>query len=821
MKSLSTFFLLLALLLSSGGYAQTGTVTGSLRTAGGGPVEFATVTLHRAADSVVVRTEFSDAQGAFKFETVKAGRYILSASQVGFVRSWVRAFEAGTEAVTLTPIVLQKSGATQLKEVTVVGQKPLFERLADRTVVNVEGSTLAAGNTSLDVLSRSPGVTVDGNDNIGLRGRQGVLVLIDGKRQPMTGTELADYLRALPAEQLKSIELITNPPAKYEAQGSAGIIAINLRKDQRLGTNGSVNASYGQGRFGKFNSGLTLNNRQRKTNLYGSYNYGNRKNYGALTIHRDFFETTDQGKRFDGSSDQDNYSIMHSQSHSWKAGLDYTLTERTTLGVALNGLRFGLDQDGTNNSVLYGPTGTPQLRYRSSNTRDITSPNYAGNLNFKHTFQDSLGNRELTADADYARYDTRRLQALNTIYFRSPNDLLDVLEGDQNGKLSIQSVKVDYAQPLTKQLRLEAGGKVSLVSSDNDVVFRVPGPDGVGLVRDPRRSNRFRYDENINALYVNFNQTTPKWTLQAGLRGEQTNAVGKQDVKQAGVDNQEFTRNYYQLFPSAAAKYSFSDKNETSASLSRRIDRPSYGQLNPFRSYIDATTYGAGNPELRPQTSYNVELTHTFRQKYSVGLAYSRTDNPITGTVQPDSVNSRTVVSTSQNLDVQHYYALTLTAPLEPVKGLQIYNNAVFYYSRFVGNLVGTSLNAGRPAFTLSTNGTYSFGKGWSADLNARYQSRELYAFFDTKPLGQLALGVQKSLWNRKGNLKLNVTDVFYTGAVRATSTYSNYVERFYQRGDFRVATLAFSYRFGNEKVAPTRRRQSGAEDEKRRAGGS
>ncbi|TGE24592.1 TonB-dependent receptor [Hymenobacter aquaticus] len=821
--------LLGSLLLSTGALAQTrATVTGQLTAASGAPIDYATVTLHRATDSTVVKSEFSDEKGAFRFEQTAAGSYLVSAAQVGFVRTWSQAFTVGAETVALPVLTLPASGATTLKEVTVVGQKPLFEREADRTIVNVEGSTLAAGNTSLDVLSRSPGVTVDGNDNIGLRGRQGVLVLIDGKRQPMTGSELADYLRALPAEQLKSIELITNPPAKYEAQGSAGIIAINLKKDQRVGTNGSLSSSYGRGRFGKFSSGLTLNHRTKKTNTFGSYTYTNRRNYGALTIHRDFYVPADQGKRYDGSTDQDNYSVGHNQAHSWKVGIDYNLSDRTVLGATVNGLQTRSWQDGTNLTTLTDAGGNPLRGYNSTNDRNASFPNVAGNLNFKHTFADSVGTRELTADADYARYTTRRRQFLDTYRDQTPVELFMKRYGDQEGLLTIQSVKADYTHPLGKQTRLEAGAKASWVHSDNDVEFRIPPerPDGTvelnTLVRDPNTSNRFRYDENINAAYVNVNHTLPRWTLQAGLRGEQTKAVGQQDVLQAGVEP-GFRRNYFQLFPSAAVKHTFTDQHEASVSLSRRIDRPSYNQLNPFRSYIDATTYGAGNKDLRPQTSYNVELTHTYKQKYSLGVSYSRTDNPIIGTVQPDSVNSRTVVSTSQNLGTQYYYALTLTAPVELTKWWSVYNNGVFYYNRYVGSIVGTTLgrNNARPAFTLSSNSTFTFGKGWSADLNGEYQSRELSGFFDTRPLGQVAFGLQKSLWERKGNLKLNVTDAFYTGAIRATSTYDNYVERFYQRGDFRVATLAFTYRFGNDKLAPSRRRSGGAEDEKRRAGGS
>ncbi|TGD80557.1 TonB-dependent receptor domain-containing protein [Hymenobacter wooponensis] len=817
------FLTLLSVMYSSYAHAQTtGGLTGSVKSTAGLPIEYATVVLHRASDSTVVKSEFSDDKGSFRFETAVAGRYVLSASQVGFLRAWSKPFELPAASSSPLTLTLQASGATNLKEVTVVGQKPLYEREADRTIVNVENSTLAAGNTTLDVLRRAPGVTVDGNDNLALRGKQGLLVLIDGKRQPMTGSELADYLRALPAEQLKNIELITNPPAKYDAQGGAGIIAINLKKDQRLGTNGSVNTSYGRSFFGgKFTSTLSMNHRRKGLNIFGSYTYADRQNQPLLTISRDFFAVRDLGdnqvsRTFTGSSEQENRIQVHGRNHAAKAGLDYTLSERTTLGVAVNGFTNQVPQRGTNLTQFFDADGGLLETYRSSNVRTSHSPNGAANLNFKHTFPaDSGGTRELTADADIARYSTVRTQNLTTQYEGSRPPF--VLRGDQEGELSIKSVKADYVQTLSKQLRLEAGAKISQVYSDNDVLFlnnlSRSGLDSV----DVGKTNRFRYNENINGAYGTLTFTPqPGLTLTAGLRGEQTNATGRQ-----AVGNEGFDRNYFQLFPSAALKRQLSKDHEVSLSLSRRIDRPSYNQLNPFRVYIDATTYGSGNPNLRPQTSYNVELNHTFKQKFTTGLNYTNTHLPIIQVVQPapSSEGRQQVVSTSVNLQAQEYYALNLTVPLEPRKGWSIYNNAVVYYSRFTGNLAGTNLNRGRAAFNLTSNSSFAFGKGWAADLSGSYQSREVYGFLDVRPQGQVAVGVQKSVWERKGTLKLNMTDIFFTSPVRATSAYANYVEYFYQRQDSRVVTLSFAYRFGNDKVSPNRRRTGGAEDEKRRAG--
>ncbi|MBX0289904.1 TonB-dependent receptor [Hymenobacter sp. HSC-4F20] len=808
------FLMMVWLSVLSARVVQAQSLGGVVRTAAGAPVEYATVVLHRAADSAVVKTEFSDGRGIFGFEQLAAGRYVVSASQVGFRRAWAGPLEvvAGAASSPLT-LTLPASSATALKEVTITGQRPTFERQADRTIVNVEGSTLAAGNTSLDVLRRSPGVTVDGNDNLSLRGKQGLLVLIDGKRQPMTGTELADYLRSLPAEQLKSIELITNPPAKYDAQGGAGVIAITLKKDQRLGTNGSANLSYGRSQYNKYVSGLSLNHGRKNLNLFGSYGYSDRSGIGKLTIHRDFYrvDTLDrQVRRLLRTTDQDNRSPNRSRTHTWKAGLDYTLSKRTTLGAVVSGLQNRNQQDARNETFVRDLESSLAQQYRSANLRQGRYTSLTGNANLRHSIPDSLGTHELTADVDVARYLTTRDQRLET-RFDGAEQIGETILGDQQGRLTIQSAKADYVRPLTKQLRLETGAKTSLVSADNDVQFLTNG------TLDQNRSNRFRYEENINAGYFNLNYSLPRLTLQAGLRGEQTNAVGQQDMVQAGRPSR-FDRHYFQLFPSAALKRTFSEQQETSFSLSRRLDRPSYNQLNPFRIIIDKTTSGAGNPDLRPQTSYNAEATHTYRQKYSLGLSYSLTSNPLIGVVQPET--DSTVVSTTQNLSRQHYYALTLTVPVEVAKWWNSYTNAVFYYSRFEGNLAGTNLNRGRGSFNLTSNHTFTFGKGWSAELNGTYQSREIYGFILARATGEVSAGVQKNLWNRKGTLKLSMADIFFTSPQRAVSSYDNYVERYYQRQDSRLATLALSYRFGNDQLAAAKRRGGGAEEEKRRAGG-
>jgi len=783
-------------------------VSGRVASPAGGPVEFATVTLHRAADSVVVKTEFSDGSGAFRLEAGAGPRYLVSVAQVGYKRYWSPAFELPGAGVVLPTIQLAVSQATALKEVAVTGRKPTYERQADRTVVHVADSPLSAGATTLDVLTRAPGVTTDAGDNLSLRGRQGVLVIIDGKRVPLTGTELADYLRALPAERVQTLDLITNPPASYDAQGGAGVIAINLKKDQRLGTNGSANASYGRGELGKFTGGFSLNHRRQRLNLYGTYAYSDRWNFLRLDFDRLYAATPLlPAARSAQYSDQ----LARVRSHSGKVGLDFNLSKRTLLGASGSVLAAHTTSDTHSTTQVYDTDYRPTDRYSGDVGQDIRRPSGSANLNLRHTFADSANAASLAIDADYARYHTTRLLGLVTSY-ETPSQRPSLLSGDQRSNLSIGAFKADFSQPLPHRARLDAGAKVTQIASSSDVAF-VNTVDGVSAPV-PDISSQFQYHENVNAAYVSLRQARPGTTLQAGLRAEQANTL----AEVAGGPSRE--RHYLQLFPSLLVQHTLAKDHALALSVARRIDRPSYVQLNPIRSYLDATSYRAGNPDLVAQTSYSFEVSHTYRQKFTTALAYAHTDLPLVNVVQPAPDGGRVVVNRDVNLSTQHFYTLTLTAPLELTKWWTLYANGLFYYNRYVGTLAGTQLDRGGFATNLTLNSSFVLPHGWGAELNGFYESHEVYQFQVIQPRGQVALGVQKSLWNKQATLRLNVSDVFYTTPTHVTSTYDNFTETYFKREDLRVVTAAFTYRFGNGKVAAARRRAAGAEEELRRATG-
>jgi ferric enterobactin receptor len=358
---------------------------------------------------------------------------------------------------------------------------------------------------------------------------------------------------------------------------------------------------------------------------------------------------------------------------------------------------------------------------------------------------------------------------------------------------------------------------VTQVRSDNNLVFNNTTNGATTLVE--AISNRFRYHENVNAAYVSLHGSVAQTTLQAGLRAEQTNTLAELASATSGAIT-DSRGHYLQLFPSLTLERALNERHALAFAFARRLDRPSYLQLNPLRTYADATYYRSGNPFLTPQTSYNFELTHTYKGKFSTGLAYARTTQPFMTVTQPSPDGGRVVVITDVNLSTQHFYTLTLTVPLELTKWWSIYANELFYYNRFVGSLAGTNLDRGRFACNLGLNNSFTLPHGWTADLNGLYESREAFGFNIIRSRGQVSAGIQKSMWGKKGSLRLNMTDIFYTTPIRTISTYNNFVENSLQRQDLQIATMSFTYRFGNSKVAAARKRAAGADEEIRRAAG-
>lgn len=786
-------------------------INGKIKDESNKGIDGATVSLLNAKDSSLVKVNLSEKDGLVSFDNIKNGSYLINVSVVGYQKTWSPAFMVGPDnkQVTVPDITVAKR-VSELNEVTVNEKKPFIERQIDRVVVNVSNSIVSVGSSALDVLARSPGVLVNQSDAISLKGKQGVTVMIDGKPTYLAATDLANLLRATPASSIDKIELITNPSAKFDASGSAGIINIKLKKDQRYGLNGTLSLSAGQGVYSKLNDGINLNYRNKDINIFGSYNYTYRKNLNHLELVRNFF--TPDG-RLDGAYVQDNHLTFPVHSNLAKAGIDYNASKSTTIGVVFTGMFAGYHPGGQNVSDVLDSLRQKVSSFKTSNSSKDKPKNYAVNFNIKHNI-DTAG-QDIVTDLDFARYSNNSLQNYITSYFNNDGSQMrpdDILTDNQVGALNIYSIKTDYTLPLKKDAKFEAGFKSSYVKADNNLVFYNVINDVPQF--DTTKSNHFIYKENINALYTNFNKSFGQYKMQVGLRAEQTISNGNQLTT-----NNKFRNSYIQVFPSIFLSDKLDEKNDVTVSAGRRIDRPTYRQLNPFKFYLDPSTYVEGNPYLKPQLTWQYDLTYTLNQKYSITLSYSNTTDNITSVLFPNDGENRVTIQSDRNLATYYFYSASLSLPFEVGKWWNSNNNINGYYNKYAGNLANTQLNAGKFAFDINSTNSFRLSKKTTAELNAVYTSNNVYGYLFVGHVLDLSAGIQQVILKGKGTIKLNVTDFLHTNNLIGTTNIDNYSEHFVRHTDSTVGTVAFTYRFGSNKVAPAKRRAGGAEDEKRRAG--
>jgi iron complex outermembrane recepter protein len=792
-------------------YAQsTGKLSGRVVDNMGNAIDGATVSLLSAKDSILVKADFSNKEGGIEMEGIKQGNYLLRITNTGYGKYFSPPFSIDDKNndIRLNNITLTISTAA-MGEVTVVSQKPFIERKLDRMVVNVENSIVAAGNSVLEVLERSPGVVVNQESSINIKGKSGVIVMIDGKPSSLSGADLITYLRGIPASTIQSIEIITSPSARYDAAGNAGIINIKFKKDQRQGLNGSLALSYGQGRYAKPNASINLNFRKKNWNIFGSHSYSQPQLFTRFYINRKFFDTDRNPVSI---FDQTSFIKQPIMSNNSRVGVDYYMGKQTIIGAMFNFNWNKNERDGSTNSVITYPDGEIDYLTKTAIQLNEKRFNGFGNFNIKHSF-DSSG-RELTADIDFGRFRATTLQDVFNQNVNKDDVLLNDnrLNTDQRGLITVKSLKADYIHPFSKTLKLEAGIKSSLVETDAEVNFYDVVNGNAEF--DPERSNHFLYKENVNAAYAMLAKEFTKTDIQAGLRMEHTSTRGDQITT-----SEKFSRSYVNWFPSLTVNQKLSDQHQLSVSYTRRIDRPSYRQLNPFRIFVDPYTYVVGDPALKPVFTNAYELSHTFKGKYITTLNFSRSKDVITDVFVQDD-NTRISYQAPANLQDFYIVSLGTFMPVTIKKWMNASLSANMFWNKYESPFQGGNLTNDFFSWDARLNSSFRMGdKGWSAELNGFYQAKNAWGLFVIRNIAQASVGIQKLSKNRNSTFKLALTDVFYTNRVAVVVNYQN-MDFFTDRTwDSRVLTLSFTHRFGKNTVTKARQRTTGVEDEKRRAG--
>ncbi|WP_179412712.1 TonB-dependent receptor domain-containing protein [Mucilaginibacter sp. E4BP6] len=811
----NTILLLLFIFSSPELYAQNPIsgikIFGSLSDEKNKPMDYATVSLLRAKDSSIVKGTLSMETGAYIFDHILPGSYIVKATEIGYDDVISHIFGVADSSANFTiPVLKLQTSSKTLGTVTITAAKPVIERKSDRTVLNVENSVLAAGNSALEILARAPGVTIDQNGNISLNGKQGVTVMINDKLTYLSAEQLTTLLRSTDGSTIHSIELLTNPSSKYDAAGSSGIINIQLKTNKKTGTNGSITLGAGYGNYGKDRNTLTLNHEEGRLNVFSTFSHDDNKSQINANLKRIVTDSTGVKTYFNQLSSV----IPIDHNNSYRLGADYDLTAQNTIGFIINGY-FNNEKDPSNDLTYIGSQPNVTSSYQNTLSEiNQTNKNFALNLNDRIKL-DTNG-QQLNVDLDYSRFNNNSNSQYNT-YFYLPDGSSIIspafLKEQTPSVIDIRTAKADYMLSINNILKLETGVKFSDVKTDNNLEAQqqVNG----SYENDATLTNRFIYDEKIDAGYINLSKTYKNTTIQAGLRAEYTNSSG--DLINT---NQEVIRHYLDLFPNVVINHTLNDQNQISFSYSRRIDRPGYDDLNPFIYYIDQYTYTKGNPFLNPQYTNKFELNYTFDKIINLSLGYSRTNDAITAVLLTDA-ESNITDQTKVNLQQQNYYDLNANSPYTISKWWTGNISATVFYTGFKSDsLLGGTLNRGQLSYLFNTTQIFDIAKGYKAELISIYESALTYGIYSVRPHYSNDIGMNHSFDNSKANVKFSVSDIFNTNRDRVSSNYQTDNININQKLESRIIRLTFTYNFGSNKLK-TIQHESGADDLKERVKGS
>lgn len=783
-------------------------IKGSVKDEQGNPVSRATISLLNAKDSSVVKLDLSK-DGNFVFNHPPKDSFLISISYIGHQPYFSQPFSYRGEPIGLPAFVLTET-KTKLQGVTVTARKKLLDVKADRTILNVEGTINSTGSNALELLRKSPGVSVDNDEKLSVNGKNGVQVYVDGKPMPLNGQDLSSYLKSLPAAQIEAIEIIHNPGAMYEAAGSAGIINIRLKKNRTMGFNGSVNAGFGASKNSRWEDGISINFRNQKLNVYANYSGSYGKQESSFELNRIVKDT---------AFNQRTNILLKRNSQVFKAGLDYTLSKRSNIGLTVNGTVNSPDITNKNiTPVSFYPTGVIAKILVAENKTEQRNTNINTNVNY--LYKDTTG-RTLIVNADYGHYNNKQEQLQPNVFFDATgkNELYQRnYQISSPTRIDIYSLKADYEQGFAKG-RLGVGGKVGMVKTDN--TFNQFVQSGSEWQLDKDQSNFFRYKENVNAAYLNYSREFKGVSLTAGVRAEQTAIEGTlRKYTKTGTTYKEetagFKRDYLDFFPSATVTIAPKTANQFALAYSRRIDRPVYQNLNPFEYRINEYHYHKGSIDLRPQYTNTVSLTHTFKYKLNTTLSYSHVKDVFGQLV--DTAQGIKGYLVNSNIASQDITSLNVSYPFQ-IGNYSLFTNVNGYYSKYNADLgPGRLIKLDVWAVNLFVQNSYRFAKGWSAEVSGFYSSPSIWqGTLKSASIWSADAGLQKQILNGNGTIKASVSDVFRTLNWSAYSHFAGQDVDVAGRHESRQFKLNFSYRFGNKNIKGARQYKTGLEEEKAR----
>ncbi|MGZ4117729.1 MAG: TonB-dependent receptor domain-containing protein [Bacteroidia bacterium] len=804
---LSVFFLLITTSIIAGNLSGSA-IKGNVIDEEKKPLEYVVVTLLKAEDSTLQTGMLTSSDGKFFFGGLKTGNYIITLSFTGFDKKWIGPFSLKEDETISQPDLILNS-SKNLKEVAVVAVQPLFVQKPGMLVMNVENSAVRISGTAYDVVSRAPGVSIDQDGNISLKGKSGVQVYIDGKPTYLSPDQLRDYLMNMPAVDIVKLELMTTPPAKHNAEGSSGIINIVTQKSKKQGFTGTANAGFGQGNASREEAGISLNYGKPKYYIYGKYDFSTPSRKEKKIVHRTVYDgshTTD--------FDQDVDLAFNLRSQNMKAGVDFFPSKNISFGLRADASDF------TRNVDLDSKTKITKVDSGNVNTLHQTNLLKGefknGSLGFYYNQKlDTVGS-ELNVSLDYVNYHNRSTENYNLHFLDNYGaEIYDpqYQRSYPNTDIGIYVGQIDYTHPFRKKYKIEAGIKSSYVKTTNDLLFEIQNNNTNDWQKDTTRTNSFIYTEQINAAYLSGTADLGKWQLQGGLRAEQTNSNGN-----SPTTHQDHINNYVQLFPSLFVTQKISDEHSLQYTIARRINRPAYDALNPFYFYVDQYLYKIGNPFLQPEIANSADITYDYKDFIFASIGASRTTAGIAHVTH--LIDSTGVMNqTSVNMNTIDNCYLSLTFSKSFTKWWTNENSLVLNYNHYLATLSGANLDRSNITYNMSATESFLLKYGIKIEASAWYQSPTVYSIFLIQPAGDVSLGISKSFLKNKLKCTVNVSDMLYTQSQRVLVDFVDQHINTTYNFDSRFVYVRMRYNFGKTDAAKKSQFKNAADDLQKRVG--
>lgn len=769
-------------------------VSGSLKNQKNEPVPYATVLLFKATDSAMVKAEVSDTAGLFNLSLPNTtDKYFLEIQTMSYSSHYSAPFVGNTN---LGEIILKTDN--EIKEVELTFQKPMFEVTGRGMIVNVEASPILSSGNTQEALSKIPGMVVNQDGSLSLKGKHNVVIYMDGKPTNMDQRDLVILLENTPASEIEKIEVFETPPAKYEAAGNAGIINIVRKKGTNLGFNGAAGLNTGYGNYPKFSPWIYGNHRSKKLNIYGSSWY-----YNSQTGHTG---TADMIMNIDGEESSffnDKKNIFSPTGFGARYGVDYSLGKKNTigyLGVAYNGQSLG---DAPSTVTVTGPAASNYDYIDTENDLLYFWYGQTHNLNFTR----DIGKGEsLNIDVDYIQRGSGNETSVLNKYFRNDTaQTPNYIEQQGDTKTKIALAKLDYEKTIFKSWALETGAKASWVQIKNEFLS-FNGTNSNDVVKNDNASNDFNYDEAIYAAYASVaKKWKDRWFVDLGVRYEYTKADGYSPT----LDS-TFNRGYGSFFPNVALSYTVPKKYSLSASATRRVQRPNYYQLNPFSTQENQFNFNNGNPFLKAQFTDVAKISWGLRNAFFFTLSASQTLGQMTQVIDQQEDLERQI-HTVMNVDDFFNYSFNITAPAKIYEWWTMNWNLTLYHNRLKSDFEFGSVGYQINSFNLNMQQMFTLPKGFKFELSGFYNHDSYWNIYFVEPHYKLDCGISKTIKNWRFNLAfkdfLNIREGnggVFQNDIKMPTTY---------KPESRKVMLNVVYKFGNKKVKKERKRSTGSED--------